>query len=173
MSSSQPTSPVLASADAAAPAQPAAPQTVAVVGAPANKGGFSDKPTVGELVEFQATGLLVVFVVLGAITAISALMSWALKVFLPNQYYGKNYVKAAPAPATVPAAKAVPVATSAAPVVVAPAGLSQEKLLVILTAAVHEVLGESVSVVSFRPMSNADSLWSIQGRAAHHSSHKL
>jgi hypothetical protein len=45
---------------------------------------------VGELVEFQATGLLVVFVVLGAITAISALMSWLLKVLLPNQYYGKS-----------------------------------------------------------------------------------
>ena len=69
---------------------PAATQTVAsVVAAPANKGGFSAQPTVGELVEFQATGLLVVFVVLGAITAISAMLSWLLKVLLPNQYYGK------------------------------------------------------------------------------------
>jgi hypothetical protein len=68
---------------------PAATQTVASVVAPAAKGGFSAKPTVGELVEFQATGLLVVFVVLGAITAISTLLSWLLKVLLPNQYYGK------------------------------------------------------------------------------------
>ncbi len=68
-----------------------ATQTVATTVARAKKdGGFSATPTVGELVEFQATGLLVVFVVLGAITAISALMSWLLKVLLPNQYYGKS-----------------------------------------------------------------------------------
>ena len=68
-----------------------ATKTVATTVAPAKKdGGFSAKPTVGELVEFQATGLLVVFVVLGAITAISALMSWLLKVLVPNQYYGKS-----------------------------------------------------------------------------------
>ena len=90
MSSLQPTPLVLASAETAAAAQPAAAQTVATTAAPANKGGFSAKPTVGELVEFQATGLLVVFTVLGSITAISALMSWLLKVLLPNQYYGKS-----------------------------------------------------------------------------------
>ncbi len=69
----------------------AAAQTVATTVAREKKdGGFSNKPTVGELAEFQATGLLVVFVVLGAITAISALLSWLLKVLLPNQYYGKS-----------------------------------------------------------------------------------
>lgn len=68
-----------------------AAQTVATTVAPAKKdGGFSAKPTVGELVEFQLTGLLVVFVVLGSITAISGLMSWLLKVLAPNQYYGKS-----------------------------------------------------------------------------------
>ena len=69
----------------------AATQTVATIVAPAKKdGGFSANPTAGELIEFQLTGLLVVFVVLGAITAISALMSWMLKTFLPSQYYGKS-----------------------------------------------------------------------------------
>lgn len=149
-----------------------ATKTVATTVAPAKKdGGFSAKPTVGELVEFQATGLLVVFVVLGAITAISALMSWLLKVMLPNQYYGKN----APAPAAkaaAPVAKPAPVA-AAAQAAVTPTGLTQEKLLVILTAAAHEVLGVPVSVVSFRPIGSADALWTVQGRAAHHSSHKL
>ena len=78
---------VVASAETA----PAAAQTaVATVGAGQGKGGFSAKPTVGELAEFQATGLLVVFVVLGAITAISMLMSWMLKTLAPNQYYGKS-----------------------------------------------------------------------------------
>jgi hypothetical protein len=169
MSSLQPTPLVLASAETAAAAQPAAAQTVATTAAPANKGGFSAKPTVGELVEFQATGLLVVFVVLGAITAISMFLSWLLKVFLPNQYY----VKATPAPAAkaapaAPVAKAAPVAAA-----VTSSGLSQEKLLVILTAAAHEVLGVPVSVVSFRPVGSADALWAVQGRATHHSSHKL
>ncbi len=150
----------------------AAAQAVATTVAPAKKdGGFSAKPTAGELVEFQATGLLVVFVVLGAITAISALMSWLLKTFLPSQYYGK----ATPAPAAkaapaAPAVKAPPVAAAAA---VTSSGLSQEKLLVILTAAAHEVLGAPVSVVSFRPVGSADALWAVQGRATHHSSHKL
>ena len=77
---------VVASAESA----PATAQTVvATVGAGQGKGGFSAQPTVGELAEFQATGLLVVFVVLGAITAISMLMSWLLKVLAPTQYYGK------------------------------------------------------------------------------------
>ncbi len=165
MSSLQPTSLVLASADTATA------QTVATTVAPGKKdGGFSAKPTVGELAEFQATGLLVVFVVLGSITAISALLSWLLKVLLPNQYYGKT----APAPAAkaapaAPAAKAAPVA----PAAVTSSGLSQEKLLVILTAAAHEMLGVPVSVVSFRPLTSADTLWTAQGRASHHSSHKL
>ena len=166
MSSSQPSSLVLASAETAAPG---ATQTVATTVAPAKKeSSFSAKPTVGELVEFQLTGLLVVFVVLGAITAISGLLSWLLKVLAPNQYYGKN----APAPSAAPAAKPAPVA-AAAPAAVTSSGLSQEKLLVILTAAAHEVLGAPVSVVSFRPVGSADALWAVQGRAIHHSSHKL
>ena len=75
----------------AAGAPVVAAQTVATTAAPAKKdGGFSANPTAGELIEFQLTGLLLVFVVLGAITAISALMSWMLKTFLPSQYYGKS-----------------------------------------------------------------------------------
>jgi hypothetical protein len=171
MSSLQSTPLVLASADTAVAAQPAAAQVVATTAAPANKGGFSEKPTAGELIEFQATGLLVVFVVLGAITAISMFLSWLLKVFLPNQYYVKaTHAPAAKAAPAAPAAKAAPVAAAAA---VTSSGLSQEKLLVILTAAAHEVLGVPVSVVSFRPVGSADALWVVQGRATHHSSHKL
>ena len=170
MSSSQPTSLVIASAEATTAVQPGAGQTAATTVAPAKKDtGFSAKPTVGELVEFQLTGLLVVFVVLGAITAISALMSWLLKTLLPNQYYGEK--AAAPVAKAVPATAAVKAAPAAA--AVTSSGLSQEKLLVILTAAAHEVLGVPVSVVSFRPVVAADALWTVQGRASHHSSHKL
>ena len=149
---------VVASAETAlVAAQPA----VATVGAGQGKGGFSAQPTIGEIAEFQATGLLVVFVVLGSITAISMLMSWLLKVLAPGQYYGTSK----------PAAAAAPVAAKAAPAPAATAsGLSQDKLLVLLAAAAQEILGKSVAVVSY---SVADSSWAMQGRAAHHHSHKL
>lgn len=173
MSSSQSNVLVLASAEGAAAAQPGeAQQTVATTQAPAKKTAFSEKPSMGEILEFQATGLLVVFVVLGAITGISMFLSWCLKTFLPNQYYGKTVpaaAKAAPAPAPKPAAAAQAAIAPAA----VPGGLSQEKILVLLTAAAHEVFGSSASVVSFRPAGSSDALWSIHGRAAHHSSHKL
>lgn len=175
MSSSQTNVLVLASAEGTAAVQPGeAQKTVATTAAPAKDQPFSEKPTVGELVEFQATGLLVVFVVLGSITAMSALLSKLLKTFLPKQYYGKTMpapaAKATPAPS--PKLSAAPVPAVNAPVA-AQGGLSQEKILVLLTAAAHEVFGSSASVVSFRPVASADALWSIQGRAAHHSSHKL
>ena len=173
MSSSQSNVLVLASAEGTAAAQPGeAQQTVATTQAPAKQGGFSEKPTMGEIIEFQLTGLLVVFVVLGAITGISMFLSWCLKTFVPSQYYGKAMpaaAKAAPAPAPKPAAAAT---AAKAPAAVS-GGLSQEKILVLLTAAAHEVFGSSASVVSFRPAGSSDALWSIHGRAAHHSSHKL
>jgi hypothetical protein len=76
---------------ASAGTAPATAQTaVATIGAGQGKGGFSAQPTVGEIVEFQVTGLLVVFVVLGAITALSILMSWLLKTLAPTQYFGKS-----------------------------------------------------------------------------------
>ena len=150
MSSSQSNVLVLASAEGAAAAQPGvAEQTVATTQAPAKKESFSENPSMGEIIEFQATGLLVVFVVLGAITGISMFMSWCLKTFLPSQYYGKAMpaaAKAAPAPA--PKSAAAPAAKAP---VAAPGGLSQEKILVLLTAVAHEMFGSSASVVSFRP----------------------
>ena len=96
-------------------------------------------------------------------------MSWLLKTLLPSQYYGEK--AAAPAAKAAPATAAVKAAPAAA--AVTSSGLSQEKLLVILTAAAHEALGVPVSVVSFRPVVAADALWTVQGRASHHSSHKL
>ena len=152
----------------AAPAAPAAVAPATQVAAPAQttattvvpsegKGGFSAKPTVGEIVEFQLTGLLVVFVVLGAITAISSLLSALLKALVPDQYYCKKpameTTKAAPAKAAAPAATA--------------SGLTHDKLLVILAAA-QEVLGKSAMVVSY---TSSDAAWAMQGRVAHHHSH--
>jgi len=146
---------------AAVPTAPAATaQTTTAVVAAEGKGGFSAKPTVGEIVEFQITGLLVVFVVLGAITLLSSLMSALLKALVPDSYHCKK-------PA-MEAAKAAPAAKPAAAPAATASGLSHDKLLVILAAAAQEVFGKSAMVVSY---SAADAGWAMQGRVAHHHSH--
>lgn len=138
------------------------------------KGGFSVHPTIGELIEFQVTGLLVVFVVLGGLTLICMLTGWLLKIVAPEQYYGKKKVPAAvpvpaAAPARAPAPAAPPVAATIHP------GLSDDKLLVLLAIAASEGLGQAVSVVKFRPADQMDWTWSVQGRVGlhSHSSHKI
>lgn len=147
-------------------------KTVATTEKKAGSDAFSAKPTLGEVVEFQITGLLVVFVVLGGITILCTLMAKLLSVLAPEQFYGKKKPVAAPAAAPAPAA---PVAVPAAAPVAATIhpGLSDDKLLAILATAVQEALGRPASVVKFRPMGAMDWTWSQQGRATHHASHKL
>lgn len=144
------------------------------------KGGFGETATLGQLVEFQLTGLLVVFVVLGSLTFLCYLIGWILKTVAPDQYHGKPKAIHATAPAAkAPAPKPVAAAPAAtAPVTaVAPAtihpGLSDEQLIAILSVAATEALGQAVAVVSFRPLGSMDWTWSIQGRVQHHSSHAL
>lgn len=151
--------------------------TAAVAAETSGKGGFDTTATLGQLVEFQFTGLLVVFVVLGALTFMCYFMGWVLKKVAPDQYYGKP--KGALAPAVkVPTPAIRPVVPPAAPVVAtAPAtihpGLSDEQLMAILAVAATETLGQAVAVVKFRPLDSMDWTWSIQGRVQHHSSHAL
>ena len=155
--------------------------TSAVIAAEgAGKGGFSEKASLGELVEFQFTGLLVVFVVLGSLTVLSYLIGWLLKRIAPDQYHGKAKashtsapVAKAPAPAPVQAPKPAPAATPpAAPATIHP-GLTDEQLMAILAVAATEALGQAVAVVSFRPLGSMDWTWSIQGRVQLHTSHAL
>ena len=155
--------------------------TSAVIAAEgAGKGGFSQKASLGELVEFQFTGLLVVFVVLGSLAGLRYLLGWLLKRIAPDQYHGKAKashtsapVAKAPAPAPVPAPKPAPAATPpAAPATIHP-GLTDEQLMAILAGAATEALGQAVAVVSFRPLGSMDWTWSIQGRVQHHTSHAL
>jgi hypothetical protein len=151
---------VIAAADTAqTTAQTSAPKTAATVEI-AGKGGFTGEATVGQLMEFQLTGLLVVFVVLGAITVVSMFSSWLLKIIAPGQYFGS-----APAPAP-----ALPAAAKAATATTIHPGLPNDKLLAILAAAAETALGQSVTIVSF---ATTDSNWSAQGRIAIHSSHRL
>ena len=58
---------------------------------------FSAKVTLGQVVEFQLTGLLVVFTVLGGLTLMLYLMAWLLKTFAPDQYHCRKTAPAAPA----------------------------------------------------------------------------
>ena len=145
------------------------------------KGGFSEQATLGQMIEFQFTGLLVVFVVLGALTVLCYLIGWALKTVAPDQYYGKpKATHALPPAAKAPAPAAKPAAVAATPVpapAVGPAtihpGLTDEQLMAILAVAATEALGQAVAVVSFRPLDSMDWTWSIQGRVQHHTSHAL
>jgi hypothetical protein len=160
---------------AAATQAPATTQTTVatVVQAPAKgKGGFSAAPTFGELLEFQFTGLLVVFVVLGGLTLVCNLIAQTLKIIAPRHYDGS--VDAAAAAPPVPVAAATPVAATpvAAAKTVHP-GLSDDRLLAILTVAVEHVLGQSAAVVKFRHMGSMDWTWSVQGRVGIHNSHNI
>lgn len=147
--------------DAVQAVAPVVKDSAAAVADMANKGGFSANATIGELVEFQLTGLFVVFTVLGGLTIICYLMAWLLKTLAPNQYYVKP--KAAPA---------APVAAPKAAGTIHP-GLADDKLVALLVAAAAEMVGKPVSVVKFRPMNSMDWTWSVQGRVDLHTSHKL
>ena len=133
------------------------------------KGGFSAKVSVGELIEFQLTGLFVVFAVLGALTIMCYLMAWILKTVAPNQYYVKpGKPPAAPAKLVEKPVSVSPRAPSSS---IHP-GLADEELVVILAAAATEELGQAASVVLFRPIDIMDWTWSVQGRVGLHTSHK-
>lgn len=146
-------------------AQNAATAVTDVVG----KGGFQAKATLGQLIEFQFTGLLVVFTVLGGLTLMCVLMAWLLKTIAPDQYYGTK--NRAPAMPSAPIATQLPSPPSV-PASIHP-GLSDEELVAILAVAATEAIGQAVSVVKFRHMDSMDWTWSVQGRVSLHSSHKL
>lgn len=162
---------VLAAATVPDAAAVVAQNAVAVVTDVAGKGGFTTNATLGQLVEFQLTGLLVVFTVLGGLTLMCVLMAWILKLVAPDQYYCKKGI--APAIPHAPVAKLAPVvAQPSAPVSIHP-GLADEELVAILAVAATEAIGQPVSVVKFRHMGSMDWTWSVQGRVGQHTSHKL
>lgn len=136
------------------------------------KGGFTAKATLGQLVEFQLTGLLVVFTVLGGLTLMCVVMAWLIKTLAPDQYHCR---KAAAPVAAKPAATSPPASPAATPVASASVhpGLADDELVAILAVAATEVLGQAVSVVKFRTMDSMDWTWSVQGRVSLHDSHKL
>ena len=148
----------------------------------AKAAGFSLQPTFGEVIEFQLTGLLVVFTVLGGLTLMCYLLAWLLKTVAPDQYHCKPKRSAAlPVKAVPPKVVAAAATVPAAAVATAPAaalataslhpGLADEAVLAILAVAATEALGQAVAIVRFRPMDSMDWTWSVQGRVGLHTSH--
>ena len=146
------------------------------------KGGFSEQATFGQIVEFQVTGLFVVFTVLGGLTILCYVLAWLLKTLAPKQFYGKAGAPAKPVAPVKPSAASATVASTPAPAAnLAPApasatasihpGLTDAELLAILAVAATEGVGQAVNIVRFRPQGNMDWTWSVQGRVGLHTSH--
>lgn len=108
--------------------------------------------SLGGLVEFQLTGLIVVMVVLMSLSLICAAIGRLLRS-----------LQTTPA---VPAVSAPvqPQQQTPAPTGIHP-GLTEQHLLVLLTAAAHEALGSPVRIAKFRPLAARDLNWSAQGRS--------
>lgn len=108
--------------------------------------------TLGSLVEFQFTGLIVVIVVLAGLSLVCAAIGRLIKKL-------EGDGAAASASAAV---------LSSVPVVSVPGihpGLTDQQLVVLLTAAASELLDGPVRVDKFRPLTSKDLNWSAQGRS--------
>ncbi len=149
--------------------------------------------TFGKLVEFQATGLIVVMFVIVGLCALTYLMTAVLKalgVVKPEESKGSPAV-AAPQTNAAPGAVSDPNAPSAHPgftnaqlqaflTTAAIAALkedeerhhptlSNEQLAVIFAIAAAEVLGAACNVIKFRPVTAMDMAWTTQGLTELHS----
>ncbi len=108
--------------------------------------------TLAGLMEFQATGLIVVLVVLAGLSLLCA----ALGRLLRQQ---DQPVAARPVDKTVPPG-------------IHP-GLTDQQLVVLLTAAASEMLQQPVRVERFRQAPSGDPTWAAQGRSELMHSHRL
>jgi len=116
------------------------------------KDGNAAPYSLGGLVEFQLTGLIVVLVALISLSLICAAIGRLLNRLQTLQA------------STARVATAVPAENHAAASI--HPGLSDQQLLVLLTAAASEVLEEPVRVERFRPLNARDLTWAAQGRHA-------
>lgn len=114
--------------------------------------------TLGHLVEFQFTGLIVVLVVLAGLSLICMAIGRLIRTL-------ERSAAPATAPATIASSPEVPAAG------IHP-GLTDQQLVVLMTAAAHEVLGAPVLITGIRPLTAKNSNWSAKGRSDLHS-HRL
>lgn len=118
----------------------------------------------GNLVEFQFTGLIVVILVLSGLSILCAVIGRFIRRLETGT--AAAVTLAVPPPAVVPAASPRSVEPGIHP------GLTDQQLVVLLTAAASEVLGGPVRVDKFRPLTARDLNWSAQGRSQLHT-HRL
>ena len=116
--------------------------------------------TIGGLVEFQLTGLIVVMVVLTGLSMICAAVGRLIKAV------------ERPAPEVVRDAFAPSLDVPGEGASGAHPGMTDQQLVVLLTAAASEVEGGAVRIEKFRPLTAKDWNWSAQGRSALHA-HRL
>lgn len=132
------------------------------------KDGQAVPYTLGALVEFQLTGLIVVILVLTGLYLACAGIGRLIRMLERS---------AEPTPAaTITVSPIVsPVATASAPAfspsTIHP-GLTDQQLVVMLTAAATEIIGSPVRIGKLRPLTARDHSWSAQGRSELHS-HRL
>lgn len=110
------------------------------------------------LVEFQFTGLIVVMLVLGGLSLICVMVA--------------RLLRAVAAPVTDMQQPHAPAAIAAVTPGLHPL-MSDQELIVVLTAAAVEALGTPVRVERFKPLDAKDLGWTTQGRADLLHSHRL
>lgn len=113
----------------------------------------------GGLMEFQLTGLIVVIVVLAGLSLICAGVGRLIRVF------GRNEAMREAEPEVVSAR--LPIANSMH------SSLTDQQLVVLLTAAATEIIGSPVRIEHFRHLEARGPSWSEQGRSELLHSHRL
>lgn len=112
--------------------------------------------TLGTLVEFQVTGLIVVVLVLAGLSLACSAIGRMIKLLEKGE---------AAAPIATQPADLPPQTTAPATEPSIHPGLTDEQLVVLLAAAATEVIGSPVRIGKFRPLTARDQIWSAQGRS--------
>jgi hypothetical protein len=114
---------------------------------------------VGNLLNFQLMGFVLVLCVLAGLWGLVSLVSYIVKVL----GFAEQSKTAQPKPAAVSASGAKTIHP----------GMSDEQFVAIMSAAAaHALGGAQVSLVKFKPLNTMDWTWAIQGRVSLHS-HKV
>jgi len=108
--------------------------------------------TLGRLAEFQLTGLIVVIVVLTGLSLICAVIGRLIKQLERPSVEASSVAPVVSFPPPLAASTIHP-------------GLTDQQLVVLLTAAACEVLDSPVRVDRFRPLTARDWNWAAQGRS--------
>lgn len=116
------------------------------------KDGQTVPYTLGTLMEFQFTGLIVVLVVLISLSLVCGVIGRLLRLL------ERPPVEILPVAPVVSSPPSVAVST------IHP-GLTDQQLVVLLTAAAYQALGSPVRIDRFRPLSAKDWSWAAQGRS--------